>query len=98
MMDNSLEHDNFLSDNTSLSPKSETEQVLFIDEGIDHRIMDHTSLTADVLKNKTIMDIKKEDSNRSKLVKTKTRKQQCFTCGKVMSSRQENKNKSALMN
>lgn len=89
MVNTQIDNDNFLSDNDpSLSPKSETEKVLFIDESIDHSIMDHTTLSDDLMENEPtiIMDTKVEIS--SKVMDKKTQKQQCFTCGKVMSSRQ----------
>ena len=82
-----IENANFLSDNeTYLSPKSDAEK-LFIDESIDHSIMDHSTLTDDLMENEKLMDTKEEIESKININK-KTRKQQCFTCGKVMSSRQ----------
>lgn len=89
-MDNTImtvDNYNFICDNdNTLSPKSETENVLFIDESIDHSIINQTDLNNDLIEDE-IKVIKKNKKN-SKQNGKETRKQQCFTCGKVMSSRQ----------
>ncbi|KAJ8717707.1 hypothetical protein PYW07_005637 [Mythimna separata] len=86
MINTHIDNENFLSDNDpSLSPKSEADKVLFIDESIDHSIMDHTTLTDELMENETMIETKKEIDSKS--INKKTQKQQCFTCGKVMSSR-----------
>ncbi|CAH0590467.1 unnamed protein product [Chrysodeixis includens] len=75
--------DNELEDEESSSPKSEADKMLFIDESVDHSTIDQTHLLDDL----TEKEKWGEDIKSIKLSDKKTRKQQCFTCGKVMSSR-----------
>lgn len=83
--DSKLLFDNILDDEEPSSPKSEADKMLFIDESIDHSTIEQTNLLDD-LKKKEKWD--EDVKNNIKINGKKTRKQQCFTCGKVMSSRQ----------
>lgn len=79
-----MENEKFSFDNeNTLSPKSETDKVLFIDESVDHSIQ--TLLSDDILEKDTKHIVEGNSENNDKLDK-KAQKQQCFTCGKVMSS------------
>lgn len=77
--------DNTLENEEPSSPKSDADKMLFIDESVDHSTIDQTNLLDDLTeKEKWGEDVK----SNIKINDKKTRKQQCFTCGKVMSSRQ----------
>lgn len=79
-----LEDVKFTFDNdNALSPTSEIEKVLLIDESVDHSVQ--TLLSEDIITEGT--KLVQEDEAYSKIELKKTCKQQCFTCGKVMSSR-----------
>ncbi|XP_050551147.1 zinc finger protein 32-like isoform X2 [Spodoptera frugiperda] len=83
---NNSRNDNFITENDgSLSPKSEAEK-LFIDESIDHSLIDQTTLNEEFLENEIVVKTKIEHDT-ARIENKKSRKQQCFTCGKVVSSR-----------
>lgn len=62
----------------STSP-SDSEKTLLIDESVDHSI--------NVANNLKCKEVKVPRNDNQNIHSQKTRKQQCFTCGKVMSSR-----------
>ncbi|CAB3257238.1 unnamed protein product [Arctia plantaginis] len=86
-----LEDDKYVLENTkftfdsenTLSPTSEIDKVLLIDESVDHSMQ--TLLSEDIIGEGT--KLVTEDEVSFKIDSKKTQKQQCFTCGKVMSSR-----------